>query len=917
MTEPDKDIREENIQRNEHPTTAVSEAETILLIGLAILIAFLLWAPANISGTLGRSFSSLAYGLFGSLAVILPIFFLYLAGESHFNPKKSLTGKRKIYLTVFLIFVLVFITILSIEPDLIKQASHIKGRYSAWEAIVYSYKSPTNPELKLDQSTWSGGVIGNMTALSLIRLIGKSGSIILVAAVILALAVLIFDLSWKQALFVTAHEVSEAGKSISSWYKGKVEKRKLMEKERAEELKKIKTERIRRQTEEEAVSIMPQKPEPPAFSYEFPEGNWLKDDFNNEPSFIYTPPGGVRRHSLNLHRNEQEQVAAQMLSSEGNDLELKQPPLIRSAYIPLKEEFLLHSKDTAPVEEQSAATTISESSEPSPVKAEQVESTSDSDDNNEERLVDIASRISEGEDKLDDGTSRSEWEDRGESTKTRGGKKKVVQLDLFANYLPPPTDLLIPDEKAGDEDDKEEVRLLGAKLETTLQDFGVDAEVINFITGPTISRFEVKPGPGVKVSKIVNLSDDIALALAASSVRIEAPIPGKSAVGIEIPNKNNKVVRLRDCIEAKEFKESKKNLLAALGRNIQGEAIHCDLSSMPHLLIAGATGSGKSVCINTILISLLYRLSPKELRLVLIDPKVVELSVYNGIPHLESPVVTNPKKAYAVLEWAVKEMEERYKLFAEYSVRDFKAYNTLVEQGSVENGEHLPYIVLVVDELSDLMATTPTEVEDAIARLTSMARAAGIHLIIATQRPSVDVITGVIKANIPSRISFAVASQVDSRTIIDMGGAEKLLGKGDMLYYPQNAAKPLRGQGAFVTDAEVERVVSYLKNHYQSNYNEDLADKLDNIGKADSSRSGSASGDEEDELLYEALRTVVESEYASVSLLQRRLNVGYPRAARMVDAMHERGWVGPFEGSKPRKLTISNAEAEEIIELNS
>ena len=420
--------------------------------------------------------------------------------------------------------------------------------------------------------------------------------------------------------------------------------------------------------------------------------------------------------------------------------------------------------------------------------------------------------------------------------------------------------------------------------------------------------------PGVKVSRIVNLADDIALALAAIAVRIEAPIPGKSAIGIEIPNKQTSAVLLRGILEEPSYRQQDAPLLSALGRDIQGEPILCDLSKMPHLLIAGATGSGKSVCINSILISLLYRTSPEDLRLVMVDPKVVELSVYNGIPHLLQPVITDPKKATHGLSWAVEEMNRRYRLFADAHVRDFGSYNRWVAEGNTHENEmmtarKLPYIVIIIDELSDLMATAAADVEDAISRLTAMARAAGMHLIIATQRPSVDVITGVIKANIPSRIAFAVASQVDSRTILDQAGAEKLLGKGDMLYAPQSASKSLRGQGAFVTDREVEAVVRYLKDRYGEQYDEEVAEAIEKAGSSGGGVGIGATDEEDlDELIDDAMSVVLDNEYASISLLQRRLNVGYPRAARMVDQLHDLGAIGPFEGSKPRKVTVKSMD---------
>ncbi|QNU68475.1 DNA translocase FtsK [Ruminiclostridium herbifermentans] len=446
------------------------------------------------------------------------------------------------------------------------------------------------------------------------------------------------------------------------------------------------------------------------------------------------------------------------------------------------------------------------------------------------------------------------------------------------------------------------IALEGAKkLEDTLKSFGVEARVINISRGPAVTRYELQPSPGVKVSKIVNLSDDIALNLAAAGVRIEAPIPGKAAVGIEVPNKEMSAVLLRDILESKEFTNHPSKLAFSVGKDISGETVVADIGKMPHLLVAGATGSGKSVCINSLIMSILFKASPEEVKLLLVDPKVVELGIYNGIPHLLIPVVTDPKKAAGALNWAVQEMINRYKLFADKGVRDLKGYNAMLKAND-EQGI-LPQIVIIVDELADLMMAAPNDVEDAICRLAQMARAAGMHLVIATQRPSVDVITGVIKANIPSRISFAVSSQVDSRTILDMGGAEKLLGRGDMLFYPVGEPKPLRVKGSFVSDTEVERVVEYIKTQGYSSYDENIIEKINDSNVGNDANSG-----DNDALLNQAIDMVVDAGQASVSLIQRKFKVGYSRAARIIDQMEARNIVGRFEGSKPRQVLITKQQ---------
>lgn len=478
-------------------------------------------------------------------------------------------------------------------------------------------------------------------------------------------------------------------------------------------------------------------------------------------------------------------------------------------------------------------------------------------------------------------------------------------------YIFPKTDLLNENKnlKAA-KSDKRELLDDANKLQETLKSFGVNAKVIQVTKGPSVTRFEIQPEIGVKVSKIINLSDDIALNLASSGIRIEAPIPGKAAVGIEVPNKTLTPVYIRELLESKEFKECGGKLTIGLGKDLTGKCVTTDLSKMPHVLIAGATGSGKSVCINTLVTSLLYKYSPNDVKLLMVDPKVVELNVYNGIPHLLIPVVTDSRKAAGALNWAVNEMERRYKGFAESGVKNIEGFNELFEKGIVE--EKMPYVVIIIDELADLMMVAPKDVEGYIARLAQMARAAGMHLVIATQRPSVDVITGMIKANIPSRISFAVSSQIDSRTILDSSGAEKLLGKGDMLFYPVGTAKPVRIQGGFISESEVERIVDFIKRETESvEYKEEIMEEIQN--------STGAKGNKEDgidRLLSEAINFVVESERASTSMLQRRFKIGYNRAARLIDDMEERGIISGRNGSKPRQVLLSKQALQNMENIN-
>ena len=471
------------------------------------------------------------------------------------------------------------------------------------------------------------------------------------------------------------------------------------------------------------------------------------------------------------------------------------------------------------------------------------------------------------------------------------------------DYLFPTMDLLNVNSKLKlKNEDKKDLIENANKLEETLSNFGVEAKVVQVTKGPSVTRFELQPSPGVKVSKIVNLQDDIALGLAANGVRMEAPIPGKAAIGIEVPNKKQSPVFLREVLDSKEFTNTNKNLAFALGKDITGKCIVGDLSKMPHMLIAGATGSGKSVCINSLIISLLYKYSPDQVKLLMVDPKVVELSVYNGIPHLLIPVVTDPKKAAGALNWAVNEMNKRYNLFSQMKVKNIESYNNLFDKGEIQ--EKLPYIVVIVDELADLMMACPNDVEDYICRLAQMARAAGMHLIIATQRPSVDVITGVIKANIPSRVSFAVSSGTDSRTILDQVGAEKLLGKGDMLFLPMGENKPVRVQGAFISEEEVENVVDFIKQSDEDvDYSEDILNHINNEVSTESIVTN-----EGDELLEEAMKIVVEYQQASTSFIQRKLRVGFNRASRIMDELEERGVISEKDGSKPRQVLIEKED---------
>lgn len=497
----------------------------------------------------------------------------------------------------------------------------------------------------------------------------------------------------------------------------------------------------------------------------------------------------------------------------------------------------------------------------------------------------------------------------------------VKQESSGGRYVFPPVNLLKKGSAGASGDTRDYLNQTAAKLKETLKNFGINITITAINCGPAVTRYEFQPEMGVKVSKIVNLSDDIKMNLAAADIRIEAPIPGKAAIGIEVPNKESIPVMFRDLVESEEFHANKSPIAFAAGKDIAGKVMIADIAKMPHLLIAGATGSGKSVCINTIIMSILYRADPEDVKLIMIDPKVVELSVYNGIPHLFIPVVTDPKKAAGALHWAVAEMTDRYQKFAEYGVRDLKGYNQKIEGikdiDDPDKPKKMPQIVIIVDELADLMMVAPGDVEDAICRLAQLARAAGIHLVIATQRPSVNVITGLIKANMPSRIAFSVTSGVDSRTILDMNGAEKLLGKGDMLYYPQGLQKPLRVQGAFVSDKEVSDVVEFLKEHNEGEgYSSDIEERMNNISVSASTGADAASGDGNDRDAYflDAAKLLIDKDKGSIGMIQRYFKVGFNRAARIMDQLEEAGVVGPDEGTKPRQVLMSPEQLEAFIE---
>lgn len=946
------------------------EINGVLYLAAAVILAVAFYLPAVRSGWLGRLIVESGRGLLGAAAMALPVVFVYMAIDYMLEQHLRVTRQRFTYVLVLLVAAAALMHLLTIETAVFRaMCLDTGGKPQAWLALLQLWKTGGNPALipvldPTQKHALPGGLLGGGLAMSLQAIAGPTGSLVLVGALILGLVILIFNVSLTRAVSHTARMISHTGQKVDQAVRGGVTQMRQQRTDRG--LERTPADRPETALNQDgktapALDAIDRK----SYDLQLKPDQGKNPDVDAETATVQGPSGGmatdpadisVRKPTLmeslkKLFRPDEEEDGVHGLSED----DLPVPDFLKTGSASSsigssadqdQESALqpgIHQKSAYDLTVQGQgwinAPSDSDPRLPGEMTGEDLPSESPSPTNlpaGIHRLEPAGTRPVTTEDTGNAGpdgplvdNGRGHWTDRAEDTPalTIGAMQKGrrgpagSQIGLVIPYLVPPLNLLREDVPLISKTNTQTIQALGQKLEQTLNSFGIQATVVHVTTGPTITRFELSPGPGVKVSRIVSLADDIALNLAAMGVRIEAPIPGKSAIGIEIPNKETSPVLLRGLLESPEFLRSRSPLTAVLGRDIQGAPILCDLARMPHLLIAGATGSGKSVCINSILISILYRSSPDDVKMLMIDPKVVELSVYNGIKHLLSPVVTDPKKAANTLLWAVNEMVRRYGLFAEKSVRDINSYNAAAaiyssprsaaddEDDNAGQFEKLPLILLVIDELSDLMATTPTEVEDAIARLTAMARAAGIHLIIATQRPSVDVITGVIKANIPSRIAFAVASQVDSRTILDMGGAEKLLGKGDMLYYPQSSAKPIRGQGAFVTDSEVERVLGYIKARSAADYDQRITDA---IMSAPSGNSKERDSSEQDELLPQAIGIVVEAGYASVSLLQRRMNVGYPRAARLIDRMQEAGYVGPFEGSKPRKVLITAAQFLEL-----
>ena len=859
----------------------------ILLIVLLALSVILFLCNFGIVGKVGDAVSSFLFGVFGLLAYVAPVvIFLAIAfGMSNVGNNiatRKLVAGGVLFLILGMIFELV--SAQYTETDTY-QLLEIYGRCS--------------------ENRNGGGIIAGSLAFAFYKLLGMVGTVLALIVIGIICAVIVTDKSFIGGVTNQGRKVYERSVEDAAYRKERArERREAMEERRAREEERRRLEEEER--ENEKILRMDKKV----------SGVMIDTALSKDKEREAAEKVRDDIHEITVHGifDDEREV--------GQTFE-KESPRPQESY-----HFIENESDD--LDEISSFAGVTESNPVSPVIHK--ESMTIEDDYEPLKpqnsyTVEMGNTMSSGtgmnrERPVAKAPAKEVKESTGAGEVSIAQEMKKAESNVPKQYHFPPYNRLAKGSGKNNGDSARELKETAMRLQQTLNTFGVKVTVTDISQGPSVTRYELQPEQGVKVSKIVGLADDIKLNLAATDIRIEAPIPGKAAVGIEVPNKENSAVALRDLLESKEFREFPSNLAFAVGKDIGGQTVVADIAKMPHMLIAGATGSGKSVCINTIIMSILYKAHPDDVKLIMVDPKVVELSVYNGIPHLLIPVVTDPKKAAAALHWGVAEMTERYKKFADYNVRDLKGYNKKVEsmkaEGAEDAPEKMPQILIIVDELADLMMVAPGEVEESICRLAQLARAAGIHLIIATQRPSVDVITGLIKANMPSRVAFAVSSGVDSRTILDMNGAEKLLGKGDMLFYPQGYPKPARVQGAFVSDKEVSDVVDFLKNQAIGNvYSEDVEEKIKNMGSSgggNAGAGGSDSGSEYDQYFAEAGRFIIEKDKASIGMLQRVFKIGFNRAARIMDQLCEVGVVGEEEGTKPRKVLMSAEEFEQLVE---
>ena len=898
--------------------------EVILWIIVAVSILLFI-SNFGIGGTIGNAVSRFFFGVMGLIAYVFPV--LLLVGTFF-----AVSNRGNRVATVKLVAMILFDLFLCMLIELLTKGSAVDGAAAAYS---YSFEHRTG-----------GGFIGGLLAWIFCPNFGLAGSYVIDAIMLIISLVLITERSALRGMQKGGKKVYESARSGNERHKERV---------------RIQREEREQRREEQALRRMDRKVEGVAIDTRvLPRQNVIEhsDEISELNAEDYLEMPEVREEKIVPLTSDggyppAENLTPSAFSDEALAAVTPEASQNISAWTPETETARGASWNTAPAEaswdvatepEDPWSTTASqEQKDPwsSAAEPEDPWSTASAQEQKEswgsaagpenaweaaapkvqlKEPQEASAAVSPAETKAVSGIG----ENAGHTTSAPAASGESVsaeQMPPERPYVFPPADLLTKAaNKAGDS--RQHLQETAMKLQQTLKNFGVNVTITNISCGPAVTRYELQPEMGVKVSKIVNLADDIKLNLAAADIRIEAPIPGKAAIGIEVPNKENVMVSFRELVVSEEFKKHPSKISFGVGKDIGGKVTMADIAKMPHLLIAGATGSGKSVCINTIIMSILYKANPKEVKLIMIDPKVVELSVYNGIPHLMIPVVTDPKKAAGALHWAVDEMTDRYQKFANASVRDLKGYNAKIESLPTIEGdpkpEKLPQIVIIVDELADLMMVSPGEVEESICRLAQLARACGIHLIIATQRPSVNVITGLIKANMPSRIAFAVTSGVDSRTILDMNGAEKLLGKGDMLFSPQGIPKPVRVQGAFVSDEEVSAVVGFIKEQNgQVTYSAEMEEKLSNMESANTTvaiDSGADAGDGRDVYFADAARLLMEKEKGSIGMLQRYFKIGFNRAARIMDQLEEAGIVGPEEGTKPRRVLMSPEQFEQYEE---
>lgn len=843
----------------------------ILMILLFAIAIILFLCNFGVIGPAGNAVSKVMFGIFGILAYVVPIAAFVGIAFATINQGNTL-AKRK------LAAALVLLLLAGISAELFSGALTKENGFSL--AAIYN---------RCASGRSGGGAIAGSAAYLLYHFLDTVGSVLVILVIGVICIVVVTEKSFIDGLRSSGHKVME----ISA---GDAQRRRERARERREEMERLREEQARKKEEAARQKRLKEEEKENERILRMDKrvsGVMLNTSLAKEEAKDTQQRDDI--HEIKIHGLEDLPVISREVVYD----DTQEMAELHEAAFEAENSFM-------PEEEPQVRQEIPVAEMPEPrTEAAYTQEPAEAFEN-----------PSRGKPEAKPGQA-------GGSPVSGADSQMLREMEEAGNRIPkkyqfPPLSRL---QKGSSKVNKDSARLLketAVRLQQTLATFGVRVTVTDISQGPSVTRYELQPEQGVKVSKIVGLADDIKLNLAATDIRIEAPIPGKAAVGIEVPNKENTPVALRDLLETGEFKEFPSNLAFAVGKDIAGKPMIADIAKMPHMLIAGATGSGKSVCINTLIMSILYKAHPDDVKLIMVDPKVVELSVYNGIPHLMIPVVTDPKKAAAALQWGVAEMSDRYQKFADYNVRDLKGYNKKVESMLEKDpaaSPKLPQIVIIVDELADLMMVAAGEVEEAICRLAQLARAAGIHLIIATQRPSVDVITGLIKANMPSRVAFSVSSGVDSRTILDMNGAEKLLGKGDMLFYPQGFAKPARVQGAFVSDKEVSDVVDFLKNQILGNtYYEDIEEKIQSIGSTGAGVSGAAGAAERDEYFEKAGIFIIEKDKASIGMLQRYFKVGFNRAARIMDQLSEAGVVGEEEGTKPRKVLMSMEQFEQYLE---